>query len=269
MTTESSQTGLPAVAGEPYALVARDLTIAFGGITAVDQVTIGVRPGECLGLIGPNGAGKTTILDCLSGLCPPTSGRVLLDGADVSRRSGTWFSRAKVRRTFQRTQAFGWLSVEENVMIPLELHGRFKYLLPEILRLPSARRRAGRMRQAADDVLRECGLTEVKDSPAAAIPIGQLRMLEFARAIIDTPRLLLLDEPTSGLGSAQSERVAEFIREVKGKRDCSIILVEHDVEFVMSLCDRIIVLSQGRVLCEGSPEEVRRDPAVIDAYIGR
>jgi branched-chain amino acid transport system ATP-binding protein len=268
MTTDSAQTR-PAVPGETYALVAQDLMIAFGGIRAVDGVTIGVKPGECLGLIGPNGAGKTTILDCLSGLCRPTSGRILLDGTDVSRRSGTWFSRAKVRRTFQRTQAFGWLSVEENVMIPLELHGRFKYLLPEILRLPSARRRSGRLRKIADDVLSECGLTDIKDQPAAAIPIGQLRLLEFARAIIDAPRLLLLDEPTSGLGSVQSERVAEFIREVKGRRDCSIILVEHDVEFVMSLCDRIVVLSQGRVLCEGSPEEVRRDPAVIDAYIGK
>jgi branched-chain amino acid transport system ATP-binding protein len=268
MTTDTSQTR-PAAAGEPYALVVQDLTIAFGGIRAVDGVTIEVKPGECLGLIGPNGAGKTTLLDCLSGLCRPTSGRVVLDGTDVLRRSGTWFSRAKVRRTFQRTQAFGWLSVEENVMIPLELHGRFRYLLPEILRLPSARRRARRLRQVADDVLRECGLTDVKDQPAAAIPIGQLRLLEFARAIIDVPRLLLLDEPTSGLGSVESERVAEFIREIKGRRTCSIILVEHDVEFVMSLCDRIVVLSQGRVLCEGSPEEVRRDPAVIDAYIGK
>jgi branched-chain amino acid transport system ATP-binding protein len=261
--------GPPAAAGAPYTLATQDLTIAFGGIRAVDGVSIQVEPGECVGLIGPNGAGKTTLLDCLSGLCRPTSGRVLLDGTDVSHRSGTWFSRAKVRRTFQRTQAFGWLSVEQNVTIPLELHGRFKYLLPEILGLRPARKRAGRLRQTADAVIRECGLAEVKDAPAAAIPIGQLRLLEFARAIIDAPRLLLLDEPTSGLGSAQTERVAELIRQIKDRRNCSIILVEHDVEFVMSLCDRIIVLSHGQVLCEGSPQEVRRDPAVMDAYIGR
>jgi len=249
-------------------LDARDITVAFGGIVALDGLSLSVGPGECLGLIGPNGAGKTTMLDCLSGLRHPNSGKFLLEGSDVTRRSGTWMGKAGVRRTFQRTQCFGWLSVEENIMVPLELRNRYRYLLSDVFRLPASTRRTEELREIAEDAIQRCGLSEVRNSPAASLPIGQLRLLEFARAIAGEPKLLLLDEPTSGLGSEGTERLGSMIRGISRDRECSIILVEHDIEFVMHHCDRIIVLDQGRILSQGSPAEVRHDPAVMAAYIG-
>jgi len=250
-------------------LEARDVTVKFGGIIALDSLSLSVSPGECVGLIGPNGAGKTTFLDCLSGHRPANSGVVLLDGSEVTSRSATWLAKANVRRTFQRTQCFGWLSVEENIAIPLELVGRYRYLLSDLLQLRASARRSARVRDLASEVIHRCGLSEVKDTPAASLPIGLLRMLDFARAVVGSPSLLLLDEPTSGTGKDGSERLAALIKEMTAERECSIVLVEHDVEFVMNLCDRIIVLDQGTILSQGTPAEVRHDPAVMAAYIGK
>lgn len=242
------------------------VVIRFGGVAAVDNVTMHIGSGECIGLIGPNGAGKTTLLDCLSGLRPPTSGRVSLDGRDVTARSGTWMARADVRRTFQRAQTFGWLSVRDNVRVPLEAGG------PVSQRLRRSFSRRGTQSEvlaACDEMLARCGLADVAELSAATIPIGQRRLMEFARALVGQPKLLLLDEPTSGLGSLETERLTRLIADLRSSdRAPTIVLVEHDVELIMDTCDRVVVLTQGRILRDGPPDVVRRDPAVVEAYVG-
>jgi branched-chain amino acid transport system ATP-binding protein len=253
----------------PYQVRLEDLTVTLGGIRAVSRLSLTVEPGECVGLIGPNGAGKTTLLDSISGLRRLTSGRFLLNDANVSGRSATWLAKAGVRRTFQRTQGFGWLTVEENILVALESHRGAHHLWAEILGLPAARHKKAEWTRLAARVIDDCGLSGVQTSPAAGLPIGQLRLMEFARAVVDQPRLLLLDEPTSGLATAETQRVAGQVRQLKESRRCTVILVEHDVEFVTSLCDRIVVLAQGCVLRDGDPGEIRRDPAVMDAYLGQ
>jgi branched-chain amino acid transport system ATP-binding protein len=231
-------------------------------------VDIDVERGEVVGLIGPNGAGKTTLFDVLSGIRVPTSGRVLLDGADITTRSATWRSRNGMRRTFQRQQTFGWLTVEENVLTALEWHGGGGGLLADLVALPSRRRREAERRARAREVIDVCGITDVKDEPAGKLPIGRARMVELARAIVDHPTVLLLDEPTSGLEESETHNLGTTIQRVRQEEGCAVVLVEHDVGFVMSMCDRIVVLNLGRVIAEGTPDVVRNDPAVRAAYLG-
>jgi branched-chain amino acid transport system ATP-binding protein len=243
-----------------------EVSVRFGGIAALDHISFSLGSG-CCGMIGPNGAGKTTLLDSLSGLRRPTSGSVRMDGGDITHRSASWLARAGVRRTFQRHQPFGWLTVEENLLVPLEWRGRSRRIIADMLSMPSTRRRVDEFHEQIDAVIERCGLERVRNVAAGALPIGQIRLLEFARAIIGTPRLLLLDEPTSGLGGAESEQMASVVRELTDE-GCTIMLVEHDLEFVLGLCDRVIVLEQGRLLADDTPTNVRTDPAVIAAYIG-
>ncbi|MFG1613187.1 ABC transporter ATP-binding protein [Nonomuraea wenchangensis] len=245
-----------------------DVTVRFGGITAVDAVTLDVPRGQVVGLIGPNGAGKTTLLDAISGLRTPTEGRVALDGADVTSRSASWLSRHGVRRTFQRHQAFGWLSVRQNVLVPLEWRTRGRGLLGDVLGLPHRRRETAALLERADEVIELCGLSAVRDVSAATLPIGRLRLLEFARAIVDEPRLLLLDEPTSGLGPRETELLREVLLGLVQRHELTVVLVEHDIDFVMGLADRIVCLVQGGVLADGPPAEIRKNPEVIAAYLG-
>jgi branched-chain amino acid transport system ATP-binding protein len=254
-------------AGPTPLISVEDLTIQFGGIRAVDGVTIDLANG-CCGIIGPNGAGKTTLLDCLAGVRPPTTGRVRLGGNDVTERSSVWRARHGVRRTFQRGQAFGWLTVEENLLVAAEWRGRGARILSDMLGLPGSKRRRGVHQERIDEVLQLCGLEDVRDKSAATLPIGQLRLMEFGRAIIDRPRLLLLDEPTSGLGVEPAGRLGAAIMELTSSGTCAAILVEHDLEFVTRTCDRLVVLEFGRVIADGDPLEVCRDPAVVSAYIG-
>jgi branched-chain amino acid transport system ATP-binding protein len=244
------------------------VTVRFGGITAVDGVTLDVPRGQVVGLIGPNGAGKTTLLDAISGLRTPTEGRVALDGADVTSRSASWLSRHGVRRTFQRHQAFGWLSVRQNVLVPLEWRTRGRGLLGDVLGLPHRRRETAALLERADEVIELCGLSAVRDVSAATLPIGRLRLLEFARAIVDAPRLLLLDEPTSGLGPRETELLREVLLGLVQRHELTVVLVEHDIDFVMGLADRIVCLVQGSVLADGPPAEIRKNPEVIAAYLG-
>jgi len=266
-TVETESTPAPAAPAEPV-LRGVDISVRFGGVTAVDGVSIEARPGEVLGLIGPNGAGKTTLFDVLSGIRPPTSGRVFYEGVDVTRRSPTWRSRHGIRRTFQRQQMFGWLTVEENVLVALEWRGGGGGLLADLVALPTRKRREKERRRQSDDVLQICGLVELRSEPAGKLPIGRARMVEMARAIVDRPRALLLDEPTSGLEEDDTRTLGESIRRVSREADCAVILVEHDVGFVMEHCDRIVALNLGSVLATGTPEEIRSNRAVQEAYLG-
>ncbi|MFI1937336.1 ABC transporter ATP-binding protein [Streptomyces purpureus] len=235
-----------------YALETSGVGVRFGGVRALSDVRIGVRPGEVCGLIGPNGAGKTTLFDVVSGIRRPEEGRVLLDGRDVTRRSPVWRARHGLRRTFQRQQLFGQLTVEDNLLVAQEW-----------------RRGTTRERRArAVSLLRECGLEDIAGAYAGALPVGRARMVELARALADPPRVLLLDEPASGMTARERGQLAAVVRHMAGEEDCAVLLVEHNVTFVMELCARVVVLDLGEVLAAGTPDEVRADPRVRDAYLG-
>jgi branched-chain amino acid transport system ATP-binding protein len=245
-----------------------DASVRFGGVVALDSVTMHVRRGEVCGLIGPNGAGKTTLFDVLSGVRPPNSGRVLLDGQDVTRRSATWRARHGVRRTFQRQQIFGGLSLEDNVVTALEWRGGGGGFVADMLALPSRRRRERERREQARATLAELRIDSRADELAGAAPIGVARELEVARAVVDRESLsaLLLDEPTSGLAERERDRLGDVIDDERA-RGTAVVLVEHDVEFVMQHCDRIVVLNLGRVIATGTPAEIRAHPEVLAAYL--
>jgi branched-chain amino acid transport system ATP-binding protein len=242
--------------------------VTFSGVVALRNVSMGVRRGEVLGLIGPNGAGKTTFFDVVSGLRAPASGTISFDGKDITGHSAVLRSRAGIRRTFQRQQVFGRLTVEENLLTATEWHGGGGGILADLVAFPSRKRIERRRREAVNEVLSMCGLEPFRHTMAGSLPIGTARMVELGRALAEAPSLLLLDEPTSGLGGAEVEHLSEVIRRLRGELSCAILLVEHDITFVMSHCDRIVVLQLGEVLAEGTPSEIQANPEVRNAYLG-
>ena len=252
----------------PTVLSLDGIVVRFGGVTAVDDVSFSVAAGEVLGLIGPNGAGKTTLFDVISGVRAANAGRVSLAGKDVTRMSAMKRARAGMRRTYQQVQTFGWLSVADNVLAGLDWQGGGGGVVADLVAAPSRRRRERSRRARVNEVLDLCGLTAIADVPTAALPIGQARMVELARAIVDPPTLLLLDEPNSGLGEAEGRALAEQVRRIAADASCAMVLVEHDVDFVMANCDRIVVLQRGAILAEGTPPEIQGDAAVRLAYLG-
>jgi len=256
------------VTGSAAVLELQDVHVRFGGIVALDGVDLSVRPGEVCGLIGPNGAGKTTLFDVISGVRVPNSGRVRFDGSDITHWPAVQRARGGVRRTFQRVQPYGWLTVGENVLAGLEWRGGGGGLLADLVALPYRRERERQRWARVDEVLEQCSLTRVRDQLPLSLPIGLNRMVELARALVDSPRLLLLDEPTSGLDHSESERLAERIRNVRDSSDCCVLVVEHDVGFVMDVCDRVVVLERGHVLATGSPQEIKSNADVRAAYLG-
>jgi branched-chain amino acid transport system ATP-binding protein len=244
------------------------VSVSFGGIRALDSVSLSVRPGEVVGLIGPNGAGKTTLFDVICGVRVPDAGRVLLDGRDVTTTRAMYRARSGLHRTYQATQVFGWLSVVDNVVAALDWEGGGGGLFADLVALPMRRRREKARRARAMAALERCGLAGVADEPSSSLPIGLARMLELARATVEPPRALLLDEPTSGLDGTEAARLAQEVREICRSANCGVLLVEHDMEFVMGVCDRIIVLNLGQVIAEGTPDDVRANETVRVAYLG-
>ena len=244
------------------------LSVRFGGVQALSDVSFAVSPGEVCGLIGPNGAGKTTLFDAIAGVRYPTSGTVHYGGVDITARSPTWRARHGIRRTFQRQQTFGWLSVEDNVLTATEWRGGGGGLVGDLLHSPTRRRRANQRRDRAREVLELFGIGDLAALPAGQLTIGRARMVEMCRAIIDEPKVLLLDEPTSGLEEAEVENLGRVVEVLRGEHRCAIVLVEHDVGFVMKHSDRVVVLNLGEVLADGPPESIRNNDAVISAYLG-
>jgi branched-chain amino acid transport system ATP-binding protein len=246
-----------------------DVTVTFGGMKALDGVSLELRSGEVLGLIGPNGAGKTTLFDVISGVRQPNEGRVLLGGRDMTKKSAVQRARWGLRRTFQRVQIFGWLSVQDNVLAALEWEGGGGGIVGDLVASPTRKRRERKRIERTTAVLDQCGLLPVRDEPAGTLPIGVARMVELARALVASPKVLLLDEPSSGLSSNEAVALSNCISRVRSEGDCSVILVEHDVGFVMHQCDRVVVLNLGSVLAAGTPEEIQQNQAVRAAYLGK
>jgi branched-chain amino acid transport system ATP-binding protein len=246
----------------------RDITVDYGGLRALDDVSLRVDPGATVGLIGPNGAGKTTLFDCALGLVEPASGHVMLFGQDVTQWPVHRRARLGVSRTFQRLELFGSLTVVENVIVALEAVSSVGGLANELLRRPASidvRRRAeGR----AAELLELVKLTEHAAARAADLPMGLARVLEIARALATDPRLLLLDEPSSGLNEEETEQLAAILEELQQSSDLTLLVVEHDMSFVMSLSDKVYVLDFGRMIAEGSPAQIQSDPLVLAAYLG-
>ena len=249
-------------------LAAHELSVSYGGIRALRDVSLAFATRQIYGVIGPNGAGKTTFFDCLSGVARPSAGHVYMLGKDITRRSPTWRSRQGIRRTFQRQQTFGHLTVEENLVVALEWRNTGRNVVGGALGLPATRRREKARREQARAVLELCELTKIADVAAGRLTIGQARMVEFARAIVDTPVALLLDEPTSGLESDDTDQLGVLMARVRDEHGTTVVLVEHDMRFVMDNCDEIVVLDLGEVLASGTPAQIRSDPRVQAAYLG-
>ncbi|MDT4925383.1 MAG: branched-chain amino acid transport system ATP-binding protein [Pseudonocardiales bacterium] len=256
----------PLAATTRASLRVSNVSVHFGGIRALENVSIDFRAGEITGLIGPNGAGKTTLFDVISGLRAPSTGTIEMDGRDITRRSAVWRSRNGLRRTYQRQQVFGQLSVEDNVLVAHEWHGGGGGLLADLVRLPTRKRLETSRRADVARALEVCGLTDVRQRPASQLTIGAARMVELARAIVDEPAVLLLDEPTSGLGQDEVASLGQVLQTIRG-RGCCVVLVEHDMAFVMEHSDHVAVLQLGRVIATDTPGNVRNSRLVKEVYL--
>jgi ABC-type branched-subunit amino acid transport system ATPase component len=250
-------------------LAAENVVMRFGGVQALDDVSLSVPHGSTVGLVGPNGAGKTTLFGVLSGLLRPRSGRVLMNGDDITRRSPQMRARRGLARTFQRMELFTELTVREHFVVARRVHqGRQKFA-GFFLDLTGFGERPGPGEaEAVAEILSLLGLEAVADRPAVAVPLGTGRLVEVGRALASEPSVMLLDEPSSGLDVHETEQLGDALRRVRQDRGTAFLLVEHNVEFVLELSDRVTVLDFGRVLTEGTPEEVRDNPEVQAAYFG-
>jgi len=248
------------------ALAVSGVSRAFGGVYAVRDVGLSVAPGELRAVIGPNGAGKSTLFALIGGQLAPDAGTVLLDGVRIDRLAAHRRARLGVGVVFQAARIFPGMTALENVMVGAHATTRAGFAAAA-LRSPVHRREEREIRDRATECLRRTGIEDWAHRPAQELPLGQQRALQLARALCGQPRLLLLDEPASGLRTAERERLAALIEDLRST-GLTILLVEHDVAFVMRLADRVTVLDLGRVIAEGTAAEVRGNPRVVTAYLG-
>ncbi|HYI36152.1 MAG TPA: ABC transporter ATP-binding protein [Thermoleophilaceae bacterium] len=245
----------------------RDLSIRFGGVTALDDVSFGVEEGSVCGLIGPNGAGKTTLFNCVSRLYDPQSGSLTFDGRDLLAERAHQISGLGIARTFQHLGIVQSLTVRQNVMLGGHGQGRAGFL-SSALGLPRERREERELGERADRALEQMRLTEVAGDQAAGLPYGVLKRVELARALCSRPRLLMLDEPAGGLSHEEVGELGDLIGSLCDEQDLTILLVEHHMGLVMRVSDHVVVLNFGQVIATGPPDEVQNDDSVVEAYLG-